>query len=98
MTLPFSMEFRKIVLSEKWIFLVTFICSVVSLIFFTAAAVQHRVMRSLRDRASFKYMVSGEMLIGASALSAALALGVGLVVAEVFGQVPGVSPRRRLLF
>lgn len=57
--------------------------------FFTAPAVQIRVMWPLRDRASFKYMMSSQMLIDASILSAALTLDVELVIAEVFGHVLG---------
>jgi hypothetical protein len=87
MTLPFSAGFKKIVMSEKWVFLATFICSVVSLILFTAPAVQHRMMRPLLDRVTFKRLASGQMLMGASSLSAALVLGVDLVIAEVFGHV-----------
>lgn len=86
MTLPFNTGFRQIVQSEKWIFLATFICSAISLALFTALAVQHRIMRPLRDRARFKSLASVQMLIGAAALSGALVLGVDLVIAEVFGH------------
>ncbi|MCU6435298.1 DUF6328 family protein [Undibacterium sp. Jales W-56] len=89
MTLPFSAGFRQIVLSEKWVFLATFICSVVSLVLFTAPAVQHRMMRPLLDRVTFKHLASGQMLMGASALSAAVVLGVDLIISEVFGHVLG---------
>lgn len=90
MTLPFNSGFKQIVQSEKWIFLATFFCSVVSLTLFTAPAVQHRMMRPLRNRTKFKHLASRQMLIGAAALSAALVLGVDLVIAEVFGHVLGI--------
>lgn len=70
--LPFSSRFRQIIQSEKWIFLATFFCSVVSLTLFTAPAVEHRMMRPLRNRIKFKHLASRQMLIGAAALSASL--------------------------
>lgn len=91
MTLPFSPGFKRIVQSEKWIFLATFFCSVISLILFTAPAVQHRAVRPLLDRSGFKQLASRQMLMGSAALSCALVLGVELVAAEVFGHLLGVA-------
>ena len=89
-TMPFSAGFSQIVQAEKWIFLATFICSLSSLILFAAPAVQHRMMRPLRDRTHFKNMATRQMLVGAFALSLALVLGASLVVSEVFGQLLGI--------
>lgn len=89
MTLPFSQGFRQIVRSEKWIFLATFLCAVVSLVLFTAPAVQHRAVRPLLNRPAFKQAASRQILMGAASLSCALVLGVELVTAEVFGHTLG---------
>jgi hypothetical protein len=64
----------------------TFVCSLSSLILFTAPAVQHRVLRPLIDRVAFKNVASKQMLAGAVALSLALILCAFLVVAEVVGD------------
>lgn len=85
-TLPFNSGFRQIVEIEKWIFMATFVCSLSSLILFTAPAVQHRVLRPLIDRVAFKNVASKQMLAGAVALSLALILCAFLVVAEVVGD------------
>ena len=88
-TLPFVPGFRDIAGYEKWLFLATLICSIVSLVLLSAPAVQHRLMRPLADRVAFKRFASYEMLAGAVMLSLALVLGVGLVVSEVFGKTAG---------
>lgn len=91
MTLPFSVGFKQIVQSEKWVFLATFFCSVISLVLFTAPAVQHRAVRPLLNRPGFKQLASRQMLMGAAALSCALVLSVELVTAEVFGHLLGLT-------
>ena len=88
-TLPFNTGFRQIVAFEKWVFMATFICSLASLILFTAPAVQHRVLRPLLDRSRFKDVATKQMLAGAVALSLALILSANLVISEVFGHVLG---------
>jgi len=88
-TLPFSSGFKKIVLAEKWVFMGAFVFSIISLILFTAPAVQHRLMRPLQNRQKFKHLVTQQMLAGAVALSFALMLGAYLVISEVFGHVAG---------
>lgn len=88
-TLPFNTGFRQIVAVEKWVFMATFICSLASLILFTAPAVQHRVLRPLLDRSRFKDVATKQMLAGAVALSLALILSANLVISEVFGHVLG---------
>jgi hypothetical protein len=85
-TLPFNSGFRQIVAVEKWIFMATFVCSLSSLILFTAPAVQHRVLRPLIDRKQFKNIATRQMLAGAVALSLALILCANLVVSEVVGD------------
>lgn len=88
--LPFSAGFKQIVQSEKWVFLATFLFSVLSLILFTAPAVQHRMVRPLRNRTKFKEMATRQILVGAAALSCALVLGANLVISEVFGHRLGL--------
>ena len=88
-TLPFSSGFKQIVQAEKWVFMGAFVCSIISLILFTAPAVQHRLMRPLLNRRKFKQLVTQQMLAGALALSFALLLGAYLVISEVFGHVAG---------
>lgn len=91
MTLPFSSGFKQIVESEKWVFIGTFFFAVMSLLLFTAPAVQHRAIRPLLDRTGFKQLASKEILAGAAALSIALVLGVNLVISEVLGHELGLA-------
>lgn len=88
--LPFNSGFAKVLQSEKWVFIATFLCAMISLVMFSAPAVQHRVLRPLLDRAKFKQFASREMLIGSIALALALILATELVLAEVFGHPLGV--------
>lgn len=86
---PFAPGFRSIVQAEKNVFLATFMLSVASLVLFTAPAVQHRLMRPLRQRASFKARASRQMLVGAALLAAALVLATQFVLSEVLGHAVG---------
>lgn len=89
-TLPFMPGFGKLDQSERWLFIATFLCSVASLVLFSAPATQHRIMWPLRDRVAFKRFASYEMLAGAVMLSFALMLGTTLVISEVVGAGAGV--------
>ena len=86
---PFAPGFRSIVQAEKNVFLATFMLSVAALVLFTAPAVQHRLMRPLRQRANFKARTSRQMLVGAASLAIALVLATQFVLSEVLGHVVG---------
>lgn len=88
-TLPFNSGFRQIVQVEKWVFMAAFLCSLTSLVLFTAPAVQHRMLRPLNNRMHFKNVASRQMLAGASFLSLALVLCANLVTSEVIGHPLG---------
>jgi len=88
-TLPFNSGFKEIVQAEKWVFMATFLCSLSSLILFTAPAVQHRLLRPLLNRSCFKNAASRQMLVGAVFLSLALVLCANLVTSEVVGHPLG---------
>lgn len=87
---PFDSGFGKIDQIEKWIYMATFVFSVVSLVLLSAPAVQHRVERPLRNRVRFKRAATRTVLAGAAALSFALVLATLLVASEVLGRVPGI--------
>jgi accessory gene regulator protein AgrB len=88
--LPFSEYFNAISPMEKRVYLATFICSVTSLVLFTAPAAHHRIVRPLRDREGFKRFASRMMILGLVALSLAWVLATQLVVSEVFGRAPSL--------
>lgn len=88
-TLPFNSGFQGIVTIEKWMYMATFLCSLSSLVLLIAPAVQHRVLRPLRDRGAFKNQASRLMIAGAIFLSLALILCATLVTAEVVGHSLG---------
>jgi hypothetical protein len=73
--LPFNTGFSQIVHWEKQLFLATFLFSLASLVLLSAPAIQHRLMRPLKDRAHFKRVATREIVAGAFALAIALVLG-----------------------
>lgn len=88
-TVPFNTGFANIVTSEKRVFLATFILAITSLVLLSSPAVQHRLIRPLRDRARFK-LATRQIVAGSMALSLALILATQLVLSEVFGHVVGI--------
>lgn len=88
--LPFNGGFAKIVHMEKLLFLATFFFSLTSLVLLSAPAIQHRLLRPLRDRARFKRIATRQIVAGAFALAIALVLGTDLVISEVFGATIGL--------
>lgn len=88
--LPFSGGFRHIVHVEKLVFFATFVCSLISFVLFSAPAIQHRLLRPLKNRVRFKHIATCEIVVGSVALSFALILATNLVVSEVFGNTVGI--------
>ncbi len=84
--LPFNSGFAGIREEEKVVYLATFLCSVASLVLFTAPAAQHRLQRPLRDRERFKTTATRLMVAGLVPLSAAIVLATHLVLSEVLGD------------
>ena len=83
--LPFSEGFGRLDQFEKWVYLVTFVSSIVGMVFLSAPAAQHRVQRPLIDREGFKHFATRMILIGTAAFSVALVLSAQLVSNEVVG-------------
>lgn len=88
--LPFNGGFQEIREEEKLVYVVTFLCSLVALILFTAPAAHHRLQRPLRDREAFKDYATKFMIAGLVPLSVALVLATQLVLSTVIGG-PWVS-------
>lgn len=89
--LPFSPGFERLDQNERWVYLATFVCSVSSLVLFTAPAAQHRVERPLLNRVRFKDLANRLILIGLVPLSLAIVLVTELVVSEVGGATAGIA-------
>jgi hypothetical protein len=85
--LPFNQGFDKIHETEKWVYTATFLCSITSLIFFSAPAAHHRLARPLVNRELFNTFATRMILVGLVALSLALILVTQLVVSQVVGAV-----------
>ena len=81
--LPFNSGFQDINDMEKGIYVVTFLCSILSLILFAAPAAQHRLERPLRNRAAFKNTATKYVIAGLVPLSIALVLVSQLVMSQV---------------
>ena len=88
--LPFNQGFEKIDETERWVYLTTFLCSVTSLVLFSAPAAMHRVIRPLRDRERFKDIGTRLILTAQVFASFALVLAVQLVVSQVLGLTASI--------
>jgi hypothetical protein len=87
--LPFSEGFSRVSESEKKVYLVLFLCVLLSLVLFSATAAQHRLLSPLRNRVTFKRGSARLVVAGMVPLSAALVLATHFVLDEV------ASPRIR---
>lgn len=85
--LPFNQGFDKIHDFEKWVYAATFLCSITSMIFFSAPAAHHRLARPLGNRVLFKTFATRMILVGLVALSFALILVTQLVLSQVIGSI-----------
>ncbi len=81
--LPFNGGFDQIRQEERYVYLATFLCALVSLVFFAAPAAQHRLQRPLIDREGFKRRANRLVVAGPAFLSIALCLATQLVLDEV---------------
>ena len=79
--LPFNSGFSEIRDEQKLVYIITFLCSVLSLICFTAPAAHHRLQRPLLDREGFKNTATRFVIAGLVPLSVAIALATELVLA-----------------
>jgi hypothetical protein len=84
--LPFNAGFDEIRDEEKAVYIVTFLCSLVALMFFTAPAAHHRLQRPLQDRVAFKNLATRFIIAGLVPLSIALVLAAQLVLSTVIGD------------
>jgi hypothetical protein len=85
--LPFNSGFSQIQHEERYVYLAAFLCSLLSLILFTAPAAHHRIQRPLRDRAQFKTISTRLMVAGLVPLSAALVLSTQLAISQVIPEL-----------
>ena len=84
--LPFNQGFEKIDQIEKWVFIGTFICSVASLVLFSAPAAQHRLIRPIRNRPRFKNFATQMVILGLIPASLALVGVAHLVSSTAIGN------------
>jgi hypothetical protein len=88
--LPFNGSARQILHTQRYVFLITFFCALISLVLLSAPAIQHRLMRPLTSKSRFKRIASRQIVAGAFALGCAFILGTNLVISEVFGTTTGI--------
>ena len=82
--LPFNSQFVEVRETQKVVYVVTFLSSVLSLILFTAPAAHHRLQRPLRDRVGFKNTATRFIIAGLVPLSVAVTLATELVMSATF--------------
>lgn len=85
--LPFSEGFARVTPGGRRVYLVLFLCVLLSLILFSAPAAQHRLLTPLRDRVAFKKNATRMVVGGMVPLSAALVLATHFVLQEVAGRL-----------
>jgi len=88
--LPFNQRFETISEREEWVYIATFVLSVLSLVLFSAPAAQHRLLRPLQDRERFKNHATRFLIAGLAAASVALVLATQLVTNQVVGTTPSL--------
>jgi len=84
--LPFQGGFAEIRDNEQIIYMITFLCSLASLVCFTAPAAHHRLQRPLWDREAFKTRATRLIIIGLAPLSIALILATQLVTSTIVSE------------
>jgi hypothetical protein len=84
--LPFSEGFALLNDLETWLYLVTFICSIASLVFFAAPAAIHRLARPVKDRERFKDLATRLIVIGLVPASLALTFSAQIVTSAAVGE------------
>lgn len=89
--LPFTEVFVRIATSDKWVFLAAFLTSLSSLVFLSAPAANHRVMRPLRNPERFKNFANRLILVGLVFQSLAWVLTTQLVVSNILGMRIGLA-------
>lgn len=84
--LPFTEGFIKIAFSGRWVFIVAFISSIITLVCFNAPAVQHRLEYPLKSRAKFKVRANRLVVLGTFSLSITLVSTTYMVTKEALGS------------
>ena len=91
--LPFNSGYTRVSSLDNAVYVVTFVCAMISLLLFIAPAAQHRLMRPLRDRAAFKRSVNRQVIIGLIPLSLAITLVTFFVISNVVSNLAaGIWP------
>jgi hypothetical protein len=90
--LPFSEGFSRVSEFEKKVYLVLFLCVLVSLVFFSAPAAQHRLLSPLRDRVQFKHFVLDE--VASERVRDIATLFVGFAIAFLWWIAPLIRRRK----
>lgn len=81
--LPFSQRFAAISALEKGLYLGAFLCTLASLILFSAPALHHRLERPLSNRIRFKNFASRMTVLGAVPLSCAIPMAAHVAIGEI---------------
>ena len=85
--LPFESGFAKITDVERWVYAAAFLAALLSLVLFTAPAVQHRLHRPLVNREKYKDRMNALIVTGIGSMTVALVLIAHLVITHVFPSV-----------
>ena len=85
--LPFNSGYTRVSSLDNAVYVVMFLCAMISLLMFVAPAAQHRLMRPLRDPAAFKRTVNRQVIIGLIPLSLAITLATFFVISNVVSNL-----------
>lgn len=82
--LPFNSNFDTLSGNDRLVYVATFLCSLISLVLFSAPALHHYLRRPMRHPEEFKSSSGRLVTVGAVFATLALVLSTRLVLARVF--------------
>ncbi|MFB9993791.1 DUF6328 family protein [Deinococcus oregonensis] len=85
-TVPFSSGFARLSRPERWIYAVTFLTALLSLVLFATPAAHHRLAWPIRDREQFKRFATRLVITGLIPLSVSLIFATHFVLTEAIGK------------
>lgn len=89
--LPFTERFERLTPAEHYVYLFTFVSTILSLACFVAPAVYHRLARPIHDRRAFKNFANRFVVAGLAIFTLSLALCTYLVTAVVMNTVAAMA-------
>lgn len=82
-TLPFTERFHELDGNHRWVYVATFLMTLLSLVCMIAPAAYHRIARPIHDKPRFKVFASAFLVAGLVPVSLSIVLATFLVLSTV---------------